>query len=299
MKNIKTAWLWLREHGKYRRLVMVSVWLLLSIYLVLGALMAPHVSNIDDTPMNQYIEFSGNDPASIRMTSKQYNVKKERLVLKLNVQSSTDDPDLQVIDNDLKFEGETLNQTNAIVKVVPTTTNNFVVIVDNLSSKFGALKLTINNETPQTTAGGQAQKGGKVSFIVNENKKIEDSKLPQLTREQYAEEAINSQLDDENKLQNKKETIIKQANAAIEADTEKIDVLKKDIKYQTPAEKEQSNSAISNLKSDQSDNRETIREANKSIENSNTRISLLKEKQNAILNGTYKLPNPSKTVRLK
>lgn len=295
----ENVWWWLKEHGKYRRMGYVVAWFLLSVGLLIGALTAPHVSNVEDTPLNQYLDFSGDSPASMRLTYKAYSPQKQRLVLRLNVKSSTADPTQQVIDNDLKFKVATANPTQAIVKVVPTTLNHFVVLIDHLAPKFSAIQVKVKNETPQTTTGGTIQKGGSLAFIINEKSSLIDSHLPQLTRRQYAQQAVEADLKLEQKRQVSQNQIIKKARAAIAADDEKITALNKDIKYQTTSQKSQTKEAVASLKQDQSGNQQTIKAAEKAIINSQGRVSLLQEKQQAIANGTYQLPAPTKTIRIK
>lgn len=299
MRTIKTTWRWLKEHGKYRRFGYVLTWLLLSGGLLFGAITAPHISNVEDSPMNQYLDFSGDSPAAMRLTYKAYNANKQRLVLRLNVQSSTGDPSQQVIDRDLKFQVATANPTSAEVKVVPTTVNHFVILIDDLAPKFSAIQLTVHNETPQTTAGGSIQKGGSVAFVVNEKPSLNDPNLPQLSRRQYAQQAVNADLKLETQRQIKQNQMIKKAQAAIAADNQKIAALNKDTTYQTDSQKAQTVSAVSSLKQDQSDNRQTIQTAEKTISQSQERVALLRQKRTAIATGTYTLPAPTKTIRIK
>ncbi|WP_282804046.1 hypothetical protein [Secundilactobacillus kimchicus] len=299
MANIKAGWHWWREHGKVRRLSYLLTWLVISGSLVVGALLAPHMSNIDDSPVNQYLDFSGDNPAAIRMTKKAYNPSKQRLVLWFNIKSGTSDPSQQVIDQDVGFKVETLADQGATVTVVPTTTNHFVLLIDHLTNKFMALQVTVTNNTPQSAAGGTVTRGGHVAFVVNEKPALTDPHLPQLTREQYATQAVSADIQNEADKQTKKRKLTSQAQAAITADQGKIQALEKELPYQTASEKDQTQDAVDSLKQDQKDNQQTIQQAGDAITASQAKVKLLQAKQAAIADGSYSFPVPQKTQKIK
>lgn len=299
MIKMKDSWEWWREHVRARRLSYVTIWLIFFITLLSGALLAPHVSTIDDSPLNQYLDFSGDNPAAMRLTKKAYNPKKQRLVLWLDIKSAGSDAARQVIDSDVVFKVATLNARSAEVTVVPTTTNHFVLLIDHLAKKFGALQVEVKNNTPQTAAGGTITRGGQVSFIINEKSSLNDSQLPQLSREEYAQQAVTADIKNEIKKQSEQNKLIAQANAAIAADQEKIGALEKEIEFQTSSEKEQTQDAIESLTQDQTENQNTIKQAQNSIKASQNKTDLLREKQAAIAEGSYQFPAPQKTLKIK
>ena len=52
----------------------------------------------------------------------------------------------------------------AIVKVILTTLNHFVVLVDHFVPKVSAIQVKVKNETPQITTGETIKKRWVISF---------------------------------------------------------------------------------------------------------------------------------------
>lgn len=303
MTGIKRVWHWWRESARRRRLIGLGLFIVMLGGLLGSIKLAPTFANVDETPLNSAVSFStsasgddGDGGPGIALTARQYSSKAQRLVMQFHITGEDSDAtEASILPSDLTWGIKTVGPENARYQVVPTTTNHYVLIVDQLDDNFGAIQITIANRDKTVTDNGKINQGGAAQVVLKNHPSLDDPSLKKLSAKQYATHAIDQEIQKQQRKIKQNQQLIKVAEAAIKTDNQKINMRQKDLKYETDSQRQETLSGISDIRSDQNTQRENIKAANKDTAKRQTEISFMQKKQTAIDDGRYQLPKAGKT----
>lgn len=301
MHKIKLGWHYIKEHSRLRRFSIIGIYLISSLGLLIGyGLLNRQSTGNDDTPLNAYQTFSGSSSSQgVKLIDRAYSAKQKRMIATFEMQSSTD-PATEITSEYLKFKVATVVSQKIKMVVIPTTENKYVVMVDNLNDNFQAIQFTLINNTPQvqtdTTDSNEAKP--TVKFVINDKNSINKQNVSSLNPEEFAIKSIDGEIKDRRRKVKVQKDKIHDYQTGIAADTDKIRTKKVNRKYEVPSQQEKTDSDISTLENERDQLKSSIASANRRIGSLNAAQELLKKKQKAIKDGTYKLPKTTKSTQI-
>lgn len=234
---------------------------------------------------------------------------------------------------------ETLNQTSSIVKgidptkliwtlyaknkdpktemeVIPIIDNKISVVIKHVPDNFEALAIDIQNTTINIndidlniSASGndvESKKNAEETpkdivqfFISSKNEELESKKIKEVSREEFAKNEINEEIDFQNSQKEKLENAIKKLEASIQEDESTRLSLEKQAQYLVDEEKTSNDNDIKTIESNIQTKKNSIERAGSDIKIVESRLEMLEKKKQDILNGTFEFSSPIKTVPMK
>lgn len=297
MKKLTTGWRYLKEHSRLRRFFIIGLYLVLTGGLIINyGLLNRQTTKNDDTPLNSYQSFSGDNSAQgVKLVQRQYSPTQQRLITTFEVQASTD-PTTEILSQYLHFKLATVVPQNLKMVVIPVTENKYVVMVDHLNQNFEAIRFRLVNATPQTDQTSSS--APQADFIVTNQAKIRHTHVSDLSPKAFASQAINEEISARNTSIKRQQNKIKIAKTAISADHDKIQTKRTDRKYEVASQQTQTDNDIETLTGDIEQNQQNITSAKHRISTLKAEQALLKKKQVAIKNGTFKLAKVTKSTQI-
>ncbi|WP_412053190.1 hypothetical protein [Lactiplantibacillus plantarum] len=297
MKKLTTGWRYLKEHSRLRRFFIIGLYLVLTDGLIINyGLLNRQTTKNDDTPLNSYQSFSGDNSAQgVKLVQRQYSPTQQRLIATFEVQASTD-PTTEILSQYLHFKLATVVPQNLKMVVIPVTENKYVVMVDHLNQNFEAIRFRLVNATPQTDQTSSS--APQADFIVTNQAKIRHTHVSDLSPKAFASQAINDEISALNTSIKRQQNKIKIAKTAISADHDKIQTKRTDRKYEVASQQTQTDNDIETLTGDIEQNQQNITGAKHRISTLKAEQALLKKKQVAIKNGTFKLAKVTKSTQI-
>lgn len=297
MKKLTTGWRYLKEHSRLRRFFIIGLYLVLTGGLIINyGLLNRQTTKNDDTPLNSYQSFSGDNSAQgVKLVQRQYSPTQQRLIATFEVQASTD-PTTEILSQYLHFKLATVVPQNLKMVVIPVTENKYVVMVDHLNQNFEAIRFRLVNATPQTDQTSSS--APQADFIVTNQAKIRHTHVSDLSPKAFASQAINDEISALNTSIKRQQNKIKIAKTAISADHDKIQTKRTDRKYEVASQQTQTDNDIETLTGDIEQNQQNITGAKHRISTLKAEQALLKKKQVAIKNGTFKLAKVTKSTQI-
>ncbi|AWI41993.1 hypothetical protein A1D15_1745 [Lactiplantibacillus plantarum] len=297
MKKLTTGWRYLKEHSRLRRFFIIGLYLVLTGGLIINyGLLNRQTTKNDDTPLNSYQSFSGDNSAQgVKLVQRQYSPTQQRLIATFEVQASTD-PTTEILSQYLHFKLATVVPQNLKMVVIPVTENKYVVMVDHLNQNFEAIRFRLVNATPQTDQTSSS--APQADFIVTNQAKIRQAHVSDLSPKAFASQAINDEISARNTSIKRQQNKIKIAKTAISADHDKIQTKRTDRQYEVASQQTQTDSDIETLTGDIEQNQQNITSAKHRISTLKAEQALLKKKQTAIRNGTFKLAKVTKSTQI-
>lgn len=297
MKKLTTGWRYLKEHSRLRRFFIIGLYLVLTGGLIINyGLLNRQTTKNDDTPLNSYQSFSGDNSAQgVKLVQRQYSPTQQRLITTFEVQASTD-PTTEILSQYLHFKLATVVPQNLKMVVIPVTENKYVVMVDHLNQNFEAIRFRLVNATPQTDQTSSS--APQADFIVTNQAKIRHTHVSDLSPKAFASQAINDEISALNTSIKRQQNKIKIAKTAISADHDKIQTKRTDRKYEVASQQTQTDNDIETLTGDIEQNQQNITGAKHRISTLKAEQALLKKKQVAIKNGTFKLAKVTKSTQI-
>ncbi len=297
MKKLTTGWRYLKEHSRLRRFFIIGLYLVLTGGLIINyGLLNRQTTKNDDTPLNSYQSFSGDNSAQgVKLVQRQYSPTQQRLIATFEVQASTD-PTTEILSQYLHFKLATVVPQNLKMVVIPVTENKYVVMVDHLNQNFEAIRFRLVNATPQTDQTSSS--APQADFIVTNQAKIRQTHVSDLSPKAFASQAINDEISARNTSIKRQQNKIKIAKMAISADHDKIQTKRTDRKYEVASQQTQTDNDIETLTGDIEQNQQNITGAKHRISTLKAEQALLKKKQAAIKNGTFKLAKATKSTQI-
>lgn len=297
MKKLTTGWRYLKEHSRLRRFFIIGLYLVLTGGLIINyGLLNRQTTKNDDTPLNSYQSFSGDNSAQgVKLVQRQYSPTQQRLIATFEVQASTD-PTTEILSQYLHFKLATVVPQNLKMVVIPVTENKYVVMVDHLNQNFEAIRFRLVNATPQTDQTSSS--APQADFIVTNQAKIRHTHVSDLSPKAFASQAINDEISALNTSIKRQQNKIKIAKTAISADHDKIQTKRTDRKYEVASQQTQTDNDIETLTGDIEQNQQNIKGAKHRISTLKAEQALLKKKQVAIKNGTFKLAKVTKSTQI-
>ena len=297
MKKLTTGWRYLKEHSRLRRFFIIGLYLVLTGGLIINyGLLNRQTTKNDDTPLNSYQSFSGDNSAQgVKLVQRQYSPTQQRLIATFEVQASTD-PTTEILSQYLHFKLATVVPQNLKMVVIPVTENKYVVMVDHLNQNFEAIRFRLVNATPQTDQTSSS--APQADFIVTNQAKIRQAYVSDLSPKAFASQAINEEISARNTSIKRQQNKIKIAKTAISADHDKIQTKRTDRQYEVASQQTQTDNDIETLTGDIEQNQQNITSAKHRISTLKAEQALLKKKQTAIRNGTFKLAKVTKSTQI-
>lgn len=297
MKKLTTGWRYLKEHSRLRRFFIVGLYLVLTGGLIINyGLLNRQTAKNDDTPLNSYQSFSGDNSAQgVKLVQRQYSPTQQRLIATFEVQASTD-PTTEILSQYLHFELATVVPQKLKMVVIPVTENKYVVMVDHLNQNFEAIRFRLINATPKTDQTSSS--APQADFIVTNQAKIRRAQVSALSPKAFASQTINDEISARNTSIKRQQNKIKLAKTAISADHDKIQTKRTNRKYEVASQQTQTDNDIETLTGDIEQNQQNIKSAKQRIRTLAAEQALLKKKQAAIKNGTFKLAKVTKSTQI-
>lgn len=288
MKEIKKKMSYLKEHGKVRRWIVVAVWFLICAGLIINyGILNSNAGKIVESHLNEYQDFPGTGTQQIKLTSRLYDTRQQRMIVKFQLQEPTDIKS-EILPQYLKYKIATVSPEKTKTVIIPITNTKYVVVIDNLKPDFKAIQIQIANKTPQTTTSNIDDPYTK--FIIKDKRSIEKEHVSSLSPKKFAISAINDEIRQKRDSIKRNKKSINNYKAAIKVDKQKINEEKLNRKYQIASKQKETDEDIDSLKTDIESNKTSIQnKKDKNIKHLEE-IDLLKEKQKAIEMGNYKLP---------
>ncbi|USS89978.1 hypothetical protein [Fructilactobacillus cliffordii] len=291
INKLKKFYRYLKYHSYIKRWIVVAAWFSIFLFLVSGALFGKRISNIANTPINQAVNFenngnSGTGNTAMKLISKAYDPRKKRMILQLKT-TGNNDVTQQLISKYVEFNIKSLSDTDAEVSVIPVTDNDYIVDVQNLKPNFKALQVSVTNDTPITGSTNKSQ--GTAKFVVNEDNKL-NGKVSDKSDKDLANEVVKQQIKSVKKDIESKHKKISLAQTTIDADKERQKTLQENEKYEVDSQKKKTQDNLDSLNNDISQNQQIISENKHGIKVGRKKIKLLEKKQEAIKDGSFKMP---------
>ena len=297
MNKVKRGWQYLREHSRLRRYLVIGLYLLLTGGLIINyGLLNRQATKHDATPLNSYQSFSGGSNAQgVKLVQRDYSPSQQRLIATFEVQPATD-PTTEILAQYLQFKLATVAPEHLKMVVIPVTENKYVVMVDHLKNDFQAIRLRLVNATPQPDQSTSTRP--QADFIITNQAKIKRAKVSNLSPQKFAIEAIDDEINSRQRSIKHQGTKIAMAKQAIAADNDKIATKRENRKYEIASQLSQTDSDIETLTGDIEQNQQVITASKNKINSLKAAQALLKKKQTAIQNGTFKLAKVTKSTQI-
>lgn len=309
MKSFHDYWV---EHSMQRKLIFVGVIAGMMALLVIGTKLVPEKSKFADSPMNSALSFGQNGSATVKMTGRKYNEDKQYMVINFTVapdNGAAIDPD------NISFKAVTINSANVKYQVLPLADNHFVVMLTGLEKGYKAVQITATNKQPDismleekanslsdssaissSSENNTTQAKDSVDFVINEDTRFINNKIPKLSRKQYAVQSLKDSVKTSNKQITSQQKLITAYQKQIEADNSAIKSTEQDAKYKV--DKTDPENTIQDAQSDITSQQTKIDDAGIKIKSIRAQKKLYNKQITAINNGTYKFRSPVKADKM-
>lgn len=288
MIKIKQLHSYLKEHGKFRRWLVVLVWFLTCGFLIINyGILNSNSGKIKETAINKFQTIPGNDVQNIKLTDRSYDPKQNRMIVKLELSEAADIKS-EILPQYLKYKIATVNPEKTKTSVIPITNTKYVMVIDNLKSDFKAIQIKVADKAPQQISSKPDDP--YVQFIIKDKKSIEKNHISTLSPEKFAVASINDEIKDDQKAIQKNLKKNKNLKEMNQVNDQKIEEEKLNRKYQVASQQKETDEDIENLETDKETNNTEIQKNKDKNSKKREEINLLKDKQSAIKSGSYKLP---------
>lgn len=250
---------------------------------------------------------------TIEITHQEYDSKNH--VMKLDLQATTDLSMNQLSPNLFVKNGV------GTMQYIPTIDNKAEIFIKNISPKFEAISLSFennnrsnqdvdiniydNSQDAKTLTSGQSSSptpSNLVYFFISSNSKyLKESKKPIKIESQkvYAVEAIQSEIDFQNKQTEKMDQAISTLTKNQKDDSQQISELELKNDYLTGGNLSSNESHITSLQADIASKAQQIQQAKQNKQVISQAIDKMKQQISDIKSGKYKFPEDTQSRKLK
>ena len=246
--------------------------------------------------------------------------------------------DTSVIEEGIKAENlewqlffpPTVKAEKAEMQVIPLTENKISVVVKNIPANYGVFIVRATNNTPvdksvdvnyksyktylQEEKGKEEKEKGKPKeqqeeaddnpnsldfYVTLQNKKLVETSIQDLTREEFALSIFNSEIDYQTSQVTRLEDAIKTLKNSTVNDKKSIDNLTKESKYSIGEELIQKQDQIRTLMNSIDSKNKQIDTAETSIKTTKEIIANLQKNVKAVQEGTFQFNAPVRSVSAK
>lgn len=299
-----------------RKGIILSIMLLTWFILLGGALLSPENKDYSEAQLNPEQIFS-NGTGEINLVSQTYSKKNGILLLQFETTDETTSIKKGIDSSNLKWQlyGKDKSKKQTM-QIIPIIDNKISVVVKNVPEDFEVLAVQVTNETINphdidinvnetegtTTSSSETTSGNEDNvvtfFITPSNKNLENKKIENISREEFAYEEIEKEKNNQMTQKEKLEKSIEQLNSSIVSDQATLAELQKKSQYLTGQDQETNDSDIKTIESDITSKETQIETAKGSIETIDARIEMLDKKKEDIQNGDFKFSDSIKTVEM-
>lgn len=250
---------------------------------------------------------------TIEITHQEYDSKNH--VMKLDLQATTDLSMNQLSPNLFVKNGV------GTMQYIPTIDNKAEIFIKNISPKFEAVSLSFennnrsnqdvdiniydNSQDAKTLTSGQSSSptpSNLVYFFISSNSKyLKESKKPIKIESQkvYAVEAIQSEIDFQNKQTEKMDQAISTLTKNQKDDSQQISELELKNDYLTGGNLSSNESHITSLQADIASKAQQIQQAKQNKQVITQAVDKMKQQISDIQSGKYKFPDDTKSQKFK
>lgn len=308
---------WYMDHARERKLIIFGTVVTMMIALLIGTRFIPEKSKFPDTPIGTGLSFGKNSTATISMNYRKYNESQKFMIIKFTVKAENNRP---IDPRYVSFKAVTLKGQNTKYQVLPLANNEYVVILSNLDKGYTAIQIKATNKQPDvqtsaldesaaldvsdssSSASSESVKNDPITkdgvkFVINEDNKFIDNKMPKLNQVDYAVQSLQKSISKLNGRIDQQYKNIDSYQKQIIADKNAIKAAQKDRQYQV--DKTDSDNQIANAQADIKLQQDSIKAARKIITTIQKQIDLYRKQINDIESGKYKFKKPISADSLK
>ncbi len=275
--------------------------------LLVGTKFAPQQITVNGlTDVGSELSFNdsnGYSGGSIKLLAKKYNPREKIMVLEFKTERDVPGASAVAIPaKNLDFSLTTVNPQQATMQVVPTTSDHLSILIRNLTPKYGAMRISITNNTPASFDEKKAPKEDRTidfKFKADMQKQNIDSSLTDMSQKDFAIEATKKEISSQKSNIKKHKLNIANAQKIINTDQSTIEDQQKEYKYKSASGQKKIDDTIESLKDDVDSQEENIEKEKKNINTDKERIELLNQQILDIQSGKYKLAKTIKSIQSK
>ena len=316
----------------FRKTLFAGILLFSCVILVIGGLTSPKRVTYKAEQLDTSKTFT-NSSGSMELVNQRYSKENGIAVLEFETKDDT-----SVIEEGIKAENlewqlffpPTVKAEKAEMQVIPLTENKISVVVKNIPANYGVFIVRATNNTPvdksvdvnyksyktylQEEKGKEEKEKGKPKdqqeevddnpnsldfYVTLQNKKLVETSIQDLTREEFALSIFNSEIDYQTSQVTRLEDAIKTLKSSAVNDKKSIDDLKKESQYAVGDELAEKQDQIKTLTASIDSKNAQIDTAEKSIKVTKEIIVNLEKNIKAVQNGTYQFKAPVRSVNAK
>lgn len=301
-----------------RKVLIFYALLLPIICLILGGIYSPARETFSKEQLASKQEFE-NSTGEIELISQTYSKDNGMMVFEFETSDSTSAIKKGINANNLEwklFTSPGVDTKNTQMEVIPLTDNKIDVIVKNVPKNYGVLLVRITNKTvsgsdvnvdiqdyedykaTQKEQKQEKEKSDYVDFyITHQNGKLKYSRLDNISRENFALQAFNEELDFQKEQVKKLETAIENLSKSIEEDQSTIEQLEREGQYLVGSKLNENQQNISGMQREIEVKESKIDKARDNINTLNSVIEQLESNIKQIKDGTYQFNAPVQSIK--
>lgn len=260
-----------------------------------------------------------NGTGEINLVSQTYSEKNGILVLQFETEDMTSSVNKGIDSDKLKWnlygkEKETGQKTS--MQVIPVIDNKISVVVKNVQKDFEVLAVEVTNETVRTddinvslseteSSTSESKTNDSIDeksvtfFITPRSGKIKNKKIKNVSREEFAIQQLDAEMQNQSNSIQKLETSIDKLTESIKNDESTLSDLQLKAQYLSGEDLETNDKDITSIKNDIESKTTTIDNAKQSIDTLKKRSNMLLKKEKDIKNGNFIFTESIETVELK
>lgn len=321
-----------RKKILFRKTLFAGILLFSCVILVIGGLTSPKRVTYKAEQLDTSKTFT-NSSGSMELVNQRYSKENGIAVLEFETKDDT-----SVIEEGIKAENlewqlffpPTVKAEKAEMQVIPLTENKISVVVKNIPANYGVFIVRATNNTPvdksvdvnyksyktylQEEKGKEEKEKGKPKdqqeevddnpnsldfYVTLQNKKLVETSIQDLTREEFALSIFNSEIDYQTSQVTRLEDAIKTLKNSTVNDKKSIDNLTKESKYSIGEELIQKQDQIRTLMNSIDSKNKQIDTAETSIKTTKEIIANLQKNVKAVQEGTFQFNAPVRSVSAK
>ena len=316
-----------RKKILFRKTLFAGVLLFSCVALVVGGVTSPKRVTFKAEQLDTSKTFT-NSSGSMELVNQRYSKENGIAVLEFETKDDT-----SVIEEGIKAENlewqlffpPTVKAEKAEMQVIPLTENKISVVIRNIPANYGVFIVRATNNTPvdksvhvnyksyktylQEEKGKEEKEKGQSKeqqeevddnpnsldfYVTLQNKKLVETSIQDLTREEFALSIFNSEIDYQTSQVTRLEDAIKTLN-----DKKSIDNLTKEAQYSIGEELTQKQDQIRTLMNSIDSKNKQIDTAETSIKTTKEIIANLQKNVKAVQEGTFQFNAPVRSVSAK
>ena len=311
---------WCQENVVKRKLITFSLMLAAWFSLLLGAIFSPQRQTFTTDQLATKRVFE-NGTGEISLVKQIYSPQTGVIVLQFETTDSTSSIARGIDSKRLSWQLYAQHKSSETsMDVIPITDKKISVIIKNVPKGFGAFAIDIKNKrvssnqidveisTPSSQSDedfkgfkkeDKSSKNVVQFFVTPQNKKMEIATIKNISREEFALQEIEEEIDFQKGQMKKLAQSIKKLKELIKDNESSKESLLTEAKYLSGDDLTKNQKDIEQIDSDTETKNRSIETANQNRDILKEKISSLEKKKAAIKDGTFEFSNPIETIEMK